>query len=252
MNRWLKGLMWPVIGAGVVGCSPHSEPLPAPATSPPTTDSFTASSVPPSSSTAGCSDRNAGAPPAGDPSGQLGDLDNDGNVDQVFVWEREGGERVFTVATAAGGITEWSERNTSGADPVAYGVADANEDGRPELFVRPGRAVFVLAMFDCDLEPYVNHEGQPYSLDLGVLGTGTGVGCIDADGYGRRDLVGLLREQEEGDRVLWRRTIVRLEGDRAVNGPTDEGEYERPVDDERIDLLTDVSCGDQPWPARVV
>ncbi|HEV2070628.1 MAG TPA: hypothetical protein VGR26_12615, partial [Acidimicrobiales bacterium] len=69
-------------------------------------------------------------------------------MDQVFVWEREGGERVFTVVTAAGGITEWSERNTSGADPVAYGVADANEDGRPELFVRPGRAVFVLAMFD--------------------------------------------------------------------------------------------------------
>ncbi len=50
--------------------------------------------------------------------------------------------------------------------------------------MRPGRAVFVLAMFDCDLEPYVNHEGQPYSFDLGVLGTGTGVGCIDADGDG--------------------------------------------------------------------
>ena len=238
--------------SGVVGCSPQSEPLPGPATSPATTDSLTASSAPPSSSAAGCSERNAAVPPAGAPSGQLGDLDNDGKVDQVYVWEREGGERVFTVVTAAGGVTEWSEGNTSGADPVAYGVANANEDGRPELFVRPGRAVFVLAMSDCDLEPYVNDEGHPYAFDLGALGTGTGVGCVDADGDGRRDLVGLLREQEEGDRVLWRRTIVRLEGDRAVNGTTDEGEYERPADRERIELLSDVSCGDQPWPAPVV
>jgi hypothetical protein len=213
---------------------------------PPTTTTAPEATAAPSQS--GCT-RRASADPGGDISSEArGDLDGDGQEDRVVGWTT-GGERVFTAATAAGGVSEWRNSNPSGADPRVYGIADADEDGRAEVFVSPGRNAYVLTLVDCQVTPYLNPQGEPYAFDLGTGDQGTGVGCVDADGDGRRDLVGLLRVPGDGAEVRWRRTIVELHGPQARNGAVSEGTYAAPRDDAAIALLSKVTCGDQDWSA---
>src|SRR5439155_17092959 len=101
---------------------------------------------------------------------------------------------------------------------------------------------------DCAIVPSTSADGIPYTFDRGFAGTGTGVCCVDADHDGRRDLLGLRRLIPPGadDRtVTWSRTIVRLDGAQASNGPTDTGTYHLPRDAAAADLLSEVTCGDQ-------
>jgi hypothetical protein len=144
-------------------------------------------------------------------------------------------------------------QNASPVDPVVYGTADANQDGQPELFVNPGRVVYVLTLFNCKLQPYLDKTGAPYAFEVGFGEVGTGVGCVDADGDGRRDLVGLDEDPDQvAGKVSWSRRIVRLDGNQARNGPKDTGTYQSPADDKAIGLLTQVTCGDDAFITPVV
>jgi hypothetical protein len=175
-----------------------------------------------------------------------GDLDGDGQADTLYVGYAPGsaGERLFVLVTASGIRSQWTESNAGGAEPSILGIADANEDGQVEVFAAPGRHIYVLTVIDSKLRPYLNADGDPYAFSTGFEETGTGMGCIDADGDGRRDLVGLNLVTHQGDSVRWTRTIVRLDGDQARNGPADSGTYRSPSDDRAITLLTDFTCGD--------
>ena len=191
----------------------------------------------------GCA--SSGAPmPAGSDTAPTVDLDGDGRDDTLwFARPSAGGARVFGVTTASGRTASAEFSTASGASTTLFAV-NADERGPVELFaINRGAYLYVFA--DCAIQPVVDKAGQAYSFDLGFGDNGTGVGCIDADGDGWRDLVGLLDEDHGGssDTVTWKRTIVRLDGTHATNGPSKTGVYHRPQDDAKISLLHDVTCG---------
>jgi hypothetical protein len=190
--------------------------------------------------------------PAGVASRVMGDVDGDGKPDTIYVGVGEDGLRRFGLVTAKGGRSEWCTPNASPVDPSVYGVVDADEDGRPEVFVNPGRLVNVLVFADGALRPYLNKEGRPYELSIGFGAVGTGVGCIDADGDGRRDLVGLDEKEAAAGKVPWTRTIITLQGTQARNGAKSSGTYTSPADDHAIALLHQVTCGDDAFPDPLI
>ena len=224
---------------------------------PSTTGAATSSTVAPAStttaatastaSTAGCPATGDAAVPAGMASRVMGDLDGDGRPDTLYVGVGPGGVRRFGVVTASGSRSEWTVPNASPVDPSIYGVADANQDGHLEVFVSPGRVAYVLTLSACKLQPYVNKDGDPYAFSTGFGAIGTGVGCVDANHDGRRDLVGLDETTSVNGTVHWTRTIVTLHGTQARNGATDSGTYHSPADDRAISLLDQVTCGDNAF-----
>ena len=181
--------------------------------------------------------------PTSAPHQQVGDVDGDGKPDTAYLDGEPGGAITFGIVTAAGGGSSVPFESASPVERRALTV-NADERGPTEVLLSDGRSVQLLAFVGCRLRPVKDAEGQPYTFDRGFTGNGTGVGCVDADGDGRRDLVGLKTEGSEGDRVGWSRTIVDLDGATARNGATDHGTYTRPRDDQRIDLLSQVTCGE--------
>jgi hypothetical protein len=188
-----------------------------------------------------------GSVPTGAANRKVGDLDGDGKPDTVFVTAGEDGGKQFGVITAGGLLSTWTSDDASGAPPAVLGVADANEDGRPELWVNPGRHVVLLTFTDCALQPYRNAQNQPYEFSIGFEDAGTGVGCIDVDHDGTRDLVGLKAGEAKDGKVAWTRTVVTLHGTQARNGATDSGTYTSPKDDAAIALLHEVTCGSETF-----
>jgi hypothetical protein len=180
--------------------------------------------------------------PEGAPHQTVGDVDGDGKPDIAYLDGRPGDMITFGIVTAEGG---GSSVPFESASPVERLALTVNVDGRgpTEVLLSDGRSVQLLAFVGCRLRAVRDAKGDPYVFDRGFRGTGTGVGCVDADGDGRRDLVGLKVEGSEGDRVGWTRTIVHLDGTTARNGRTDSGTYARPADDAAIDLLSQVTCG---------
>ncbi len=122
-------------------------------------------------------------------------------------------------------------------------AVDADRQGPIEILVSDNRSVMLLTFFDCAVQPVDGVDGETYFFDLGFREIGTGVGCMDADGDGVRDLVQLLRESAGPQRVEWSRTIVQVDGTHAVEGPTDTGTFAEPGDHEAIEMLSTVSCG---------
>jgi hypothetical protein len=180
--------------------------------------------------------------PEGAPHQTVGDVDGDGKVDTAYLDGMAGGTITFGIVTAEGGGSSVPFESGSPVERRALTV-NADERGPTEVFLSDGRSVQLLAFVGCRLRAVKDVKGEPYLFDRGVRGTGTGGGCVDADADGVRALVGLKLEGSEGDRVGWRRTIVRLEGITARNGKTDTGTYERPGDAAAIDLLSQVTCG---------
>jgi hypothetical protein len=207
--------------------------------------SSTSASAPPVSSA--CPATPGGDVPSGMASRVMGDVDGDGRPDTLYVGVGADGLRRFGVVTATGARSEWTIPNASPVDPSIYGVADADQDGRAEVFVNPGRVVYLLTYASCTLQPYLNKDGQPYAFSIGFGAIGTGVGCIDADGDGRRDLVGLDQTDAGTGKVAWTRTIVTLHGTQARNGAKSSGTYTSPADDHAIALLNQVTCGDDAF-----
>jgi len=82
--------------------------------------------------------------------------------------------------------------------------------------------VELLLVQNCGLFPATNAQGTHYEFDLGVRGTGTGVGCSQITGTTGRSLVGLnvhLNAAGQPDSV--HRTQIILNATTARNGATD-------------------------------
>ncbi len=182
----------------------------------------------------------------------LGDVDGDGEVDQVYLSEGN-----VVVETTGGVVSELPAGGASGFKVI--GVADANDDGRGELFVvgkgASGSDVVALASIavfvDCRLAYLTDASGEAYHFEFRKSDTGgKGLGCVDANVDGRSELVRLSFERN-GPFVRWRRTILNIDGTIAKTGPTDEGAFRSPRDDDKIALLSDVTCGDNPLNAEL-
>jgi hypothetical protein len=146
----------------------------------------------------------------------------------------------FGVATAAGGNFSATIRSAS---PVARSVLVADVTGRGELIAlaSDGRQVLLYGISGCSLVPERNAQGRQYAFDLGFTGFGTGVGCVDADGDGTTDLVGLKYVPEKYGAGTIERTIVELHGAQARNGATDRVLVTRASE---ADEAQSVTCGD--------
>ena len=211
-----------------------------------TTEEVTTTAPPTEQSTttpaAGCTGT---APTMSQPANQIEivDVDGDGQRDIAWLASPGNGGRELGVRTAAGG---GDSVRIESASPSALTllVADADEEAPVELFVSDNRTVQLCAFSDCSLQPVTDPQGEPYLFDLGFRGNGTGLGCIDADGDGTRDLVGLNITSSDDTTVEWSRTIIEREGLVASNSATDTGTYRRPADDARIAALSTVTCGD--------
>lgn len=198
-----------------------------------------------------CRPVGSGAAHGGEP---LGDVDGDEKVDHLYLAP---GERIG-VQTSTGFVSEVPTGRARLSRVI--GVADANDDGRGEIFVvgvgasgSEAVAVANIAVFtDCRLAFLTDAAtDRPFGQVFGLSDAGgSGLGCVDADGDGRSELVRLSFERN-GPVVRWRRTVVNIDGKIATTGPTDEGTFTSPQDDDKIALLSDVTCGDDPLDATL-
>ncbi len=229
--------------------APASTALTAPTASPeisePTTSSSQPSSSQPSSSqpsssapSAGCTTGNTSIPD-GAAQGPIVDVDGDMQPDNVWIASAVDGTVTVGVVTAAGGGVT---RRFESASPVSRSVLVVDADQRPpvEILASTGRSVQLWVFQDCSIVDVTNPQGQPYQFSLGFTDIGTGVGCVTVGG--QQKLVG-LDAKTTGNTVNWSRTVVELDGTHARNGATTTGTFTAPGDDQRIDLLHQVTCG---------
>ncbi len=190
--------------------------------------------------------------PAPVPSGpanrmEIADVDGDGRRDTAWAASTRNGGRELGIVTAAGGGDQVAI-SLGGPTAMWLMAADADQEPPLELFVGDTRSVQLWTFVDCALRPVTDRQGEPYVFDRGFVGTGTGAGCIDADGDGRRDLVGLNVIRSDDTVVEWSRTIIDRDGLLATNGATDTGRFDLPADQARVGLLFDFTCGDPSTP----
>jgi hypothetical protein len=174
----------------------------------------------------------------------MGDIDGDGRGDLFYLPRITTGTRIYGVVTSSG---VRSELAIDSASPIAggiLGVVDANLDGRRQLLISDGRSEFLVVFRGCDLE--IVHDANGHDLVFTAFGN-SGVGCVDANRDGRRDLVRLQTESTVGATTTWGRTILRLQGEVATDGPTDHGSFVSPRDDDKIALLLRASCGNETF-----
>jgi hypothetical protein len=119
--------------------------------------------------------------------------------------------------------------------------ADVTGHGEVIALASDGRQVLLYAVSGCEIVAEKNAQGQQYAFDLGFTGFGTGVGCVDVNGDGTRDLVGLkLITEAQGEGSI-QRTIVVLHGAQARNGASDTV----PATNASLaDEARSVTCGD--------
>jgi len=188
-----------------------------------------------------------------------GDVDGDGSPDEVYVdgLGPDGRMPRLAVRTATGAV---SDLEVAGRDPEyvgVHGLEDIDGDGREEIFVAAStvagngvgsQPVVQVAVFqDCRLTMVTNDQGAAYQflVDSGDVNEegdppARGVGCVDVDGDGARDLVGLtLTERPEGGHD-YQRTVVEIDGTAASNGATDSGSSDSPPPPA-------VSCGEDTF-----
>ena len=213
----------------------------APGTS---TTSAAASGTEPAGSTAttgsphdsGCPASGKGVPAGADSAPTL-DVDGDGRADTEWIARSPApdGSVAFGVTTASG--STFTGRIES-ASPIRRSVLVADVTGHGQLIAlaSDGRQVLLYAISRCAIIPVQNAQGEQYAFDLGFTGYGTGVGCVDVDGDGTRDLAGLLAE---GSTVT--RTAIELDGPRATNGPSATTTDASPA---QVELARQVTCGD--------
>lgn len=188
--------------------------------------------------------------PAGAVSKPTIDVDGDGRPDTEWISpspDASGGVP-FGIRTASGGV--FSASINSGS-PVARSVMFADVTGHGEIIAlaSDGRSVRLFAVSNCQLVPEKNLQGQQYTFDLGFTGFGTGVGCVDANGDGTTDLVGLKYVPASNGEGTIQRTIVTLNGPNARNGATDTVTA---TNANMVDEAHSVSCGDQSLAANGV
>jgi hypothetical protein len=206
-------------GSAAAGTTTAASPAGSPASAPATVPAYPS---------AGDWGHLAGCPsvgraiPAGAATKPTVDVDGDGRPDTAFITgpAPDSGAVTFGVRTASGGVFS---APFDSASPVARSVLFADVTGHGEVIALAddGRSVRLWAVSRCQLVAERNVQGQQYTFDLGFTGYGTGVGCVDANGDGTTDLVGLQYVAEPQGAGTIRRTVVTLDGPRARNGATD-------------------------------
>jgi hypothetical protein len=235
------GLLAPLV---VAGCASSGDSSAASGSSSSSGSAPSSSSAAPTSSSpsaGGCTAQDA-SQPSGAVSKPTLDVDGDGRPDTLWIAKQpdaDGGVP-FGITTAAGGTFGTTIRSAS---PVARSVLVADVTGKGELIAlaSDNRQVLLYGISSCSFVPELNAEGQQYAFDLGFTGFGTGVGCVDADGDGTTDLVGLKYEPETNGAGTISRTIVQLKGPQARNGATDTVTVTRAGEAEEAQS---VGCGD--------
>jgi hypothetical protein len=188
--------------------------------------------------------------PAGSHSKQTVDVDGDGRPDTEWIADQpdSSGGVAFGVRTASGAVFAATIRSAS---PVARSVMFADVTGHGEVIAlaSDGRQVLLYGVSACQIIPEKNLQGQQYAFDLGFTGFGTGVGCVDADGDGTTDLVGLKLNSEANGPGTITRTIIELHGANARNGASDTVPVTRAS---MADEARSITCGDLTMTANGV
>jgi len=234
-------------GLLLAGCAGGGGGTTAASTSSSSTSSAAGSSTAATGSSTG-GGKQAGCPsvgraiPQGAQSKQTVDVDGDGRPDTEWIAtsaDSTGGVP-FGIRTASGAVFS---STISSASPQARQVMFADVTGHGEVIAlaSDGRQVLLYAVSRCEIVPEKNLQGQQYAFDLGFTGFGTGVGCVDANGDGTTDLVGLKFVAEPQGAGTIQRTIVQLDGPNARNGATDTVPVTRAS---MADEARSVSCGD--------
>jgi hypothetical protein len=182
------------------------------------------------------------AVPSGARTAQTIDVDGDGRPDTEWIAPTPSadGSVPFGVRTASGAVVTAS---ISSASPAARSVMFADVTGKGEIIAlaSDNRQVLLYSFSQCQIIPEQNVQGQQYAFDLGFTGYGTGVGCVDVNGDGTTDLVGLKFVPEPQGAGTIQRTVVELNGPNARNGATDTVPVTRAS---VADEARSISCGD--------
>lgn len=165
------------------------------------------------------------------------DVDGDGEYERGWMQVVEGSAVVQFGIQLSTGATIGTELETATPPPYSALVVDADGQGPVEVIFATTRDARLYVLDGCEIAPVTNPEGEPYTFDRGILGTGTGVGCTDGQ------LVGLNTVDDDGTTVTWTSTAIELDGRTARNGDTTEGTFTRPQDEDRIALLGTIACG---------
>jgi hypothetical protein len=185
-------------------------------------------------------------PPAGAAARQVGDLDNDGRPDTLWVGQfRDGGRtnRVVGVTTASGANSNVQVSSASPI-PLAALAIDAQRDGQHQIVVSDGRGAHLYVFADCRLQTVDDNQGAPFLFDLQNLrDQGTGIGCSDLGPTSLgRHLVG-LQAMDRGGQWTVRRTEIDLNGPLATVGQSDTL-MAVSAQDPLVSSAQTISCGD--------
>lgn len=202
----------------------------------------TAAPVPTSGSSGGCPVGGVDIPADANVV-EAGDLDGDGQDDQIWLGLK-GDRRLLGVRTASGGSFSTAFTTDQVEKSQATAVANRLGDGNAVILLATGYRAVLYAVIGCEIVPTLNQDGNQYTFDLGMDGYGTGVACPQADEglY----LAGFNAEPDDldsSDRVSRTRIDLSENGARADNGKADDlGNIS--YDSPRYKGASGVSCGD--------
>lgn len=241
--RWAIPLLTlPVLaGCASSGAVDAGGRSPAATTSPVASSSASAPAAGSSGTATGCAPGGGGVPSGAVTKPTL-DVDGDGRPDTMWIAQGAAGAGgVPFGVTTSGGRTVSAAINSGSPRPRQVLIADVTGKGELVAFASDGRQVLLFAVRGCSFVPVQNAQGQQYTFDLGFTGYGTGVGCVDANGDGTTDLVGLKYLPESQGEGTIQRTIVELNGPNARNGATDTVPATNAT---MAEEAQSVSCGD--------
>lgn len=191
----------------------------------------------------GCAADGTGVP-AGAASRLTIDVDGDGKPDTAWIQQNSGGKSLLGITTASG-ATFGAPYSSASPIPPSMLVAPVDDRGTVAAITSNGRAASLFVIHNCSLVPATNPQGRQYTFDLGVSGNGTGVGCSQVAGTTSRNLVGLkLNKDATGKPVSVRRTVVRIDGTSASNGPSDTVDVSGDPHGPAATTATQITCGD--------
>lgn len=192
--------------------------------------------APPAATPAGCTGP-GDAPPAGAATVETIDLDGDGTPDTLWI-ASDGTTRTLGMTTTAGATATVPIELAGPAGATAFALRP-DPAGPVEVLLSDNRVADLLLVQDCAFVAATDADGAPWRFDQGFAGQGTGVGCLDLDGDGVLDLVGLNLVDD-----VVRRTAIDLTGTVAAAGVSDEVTL-APGDDTARETAHALTCGDR-------